>query len=298
MKSITYYVILLVLKLKGVKQDFSKSPIDYKKLRKEDVHTPDAKILKPHQLRHFKVLDTAITEITPANPTGNLIIFCHGGAFVYGPAQHHWETAKQLVSGTACTLWLVDYPKAPENKIDTISTNLDAVYVKALEAYPVRKILLLGDSVGGTLVTSLTQRLIQQAITLPAQLILISPVMDASVSNPEITGLENRDPMLSKAGVLSAKKMAAVDGDLDDVQISPIRGDFSHFPPTVMFLAEDDITYPDQKIAAQKMTDANVALTVFIGKGMPHIWPFLPMMKEAKKALGEIITRIKETTLN
>jgi acetyl esterase/lipase len=122
--------------------------------------------------------------------------------------------------------------------------------------------------------------------------------MDASVSNPEIALLDKTDPMLSRAGVVSAKRMAALDGDLDDVRISPIRGNFSHFPTTVMFLAEADITYPDQRIVAQKMTDAKVALTIIVGKGMPHIWPFLPVMKEAKKALGEIITSINKTTLN
>lgn len=33
-QSFTYYVALLILKLKGLKKDFSKDPIDLKKIRK------------------------------------------------------------------------------------------------------------------------------------------------------------------------------------------------------------------------------------------------------------------------
>lgn len=30
-------------------------------------------------------------------------------------------------------------------------------------------------------------------------------------------------------------------------------------------------------------------IEVIIGKNMPHIWPLLPVMKEAKRSLNEII---------
>lgn len=295
MKSFTFYLTLLVIKLKGVKRDFSQDPIDYRKLRKEDVHQPGSKALRPHQLQQYTLADTLVTEVRPDAGNKCLVLFCHGGAFVYGPAQHHWDTARQIVSATGCTLWMVDYPKAPEHKIDTISANLDAVYAKALESFRAENIILLGDSVGGTLVTSLTQWLVQQGAALPAQLILLSPVMDASVSNPEITELDQTDPILSRAGVSSAKRMCALNGDLTNPMISPLYGDFTGFPRTTLFLADNDITYPDQKLAAKKMANANVDLTVIVGEGMPHIWPVLPVMQEAKTALHQITEQIKET---
>lgn len=39
-QSLTYYITLLVIKLRGLKKDFSKYPIDFKKIRKEDIHYP------------------------------------------------------------------------------------------------------------------------------------------------------------------------------------------------------------------------------------------------------------------
>ncbi|NQX82024.1 MAG: alpha/beta hydrolase fold domain-containing protein, partial [Flavobacteriaceae bacterium] len=90
-------------------------------------------------------------------------------------------------------------------------------------------------------------------------------------------------------GVLSAKKMCAENDDLENVMISPINGSFDNFPNTILFLAKNDITYPDQQLATQKLIKAKVNIKVIEGDGMPHIWPFLPVMKEAKNALKEII---------
>ena len=34
-RSLSYYIMLIVLKIKGIKKDFSKDPIDFKKIRKQ-----------------------------------------------------------------------------------------------------------------------------------------------------------------------------------------------------------------------------------------------------------------------
>ncbi|WP_341224720.1 alpha/beta hydrolase [uncultured Arcticibacterium sp.] len=99
--------------------------------------------------------------------------------------------------------------------------------------------------------------------------------------------------MLSKIGVKCAKKMCAKNDDLSHEMISPINGSFDHFPKTILFLATNDITYPDQKLFTQKLKKANVNIEVIIGENMPHIWPFLPVIKEAKAALKVILNNLK-----
>ena len=293
-QSFTYYIILLVIRLKGLKKDFSKDPIDFNKIRKGDVPYPKGPFFKQQQVRKFKVSDSIITEIGIHGHSGKLLLFIPGGAFISGPAQHHWDTAKEIANHTNQTIWMCDYPKAPENKIAKISTNIDEIYQTALATYLPDQITFIGDSAGGTLVTGLIQRLIKNQGILPGKIILVSPVMDASMSNPEIEKIDAIDPMLSKAGVLSAKKMCAGDIDLKDELISPIYGSFENFPPTLLFLAENDITCPDQKRAVDKLMEAKIDLEVIEGKNMPHIWPFLPVMTEAKAALNEIIRTLNK----
>lgn len=291
-QSSSYYITLFVIWIKGLKKDFSKDPINFKKLRKEDIHRPKGKFFKQNQVRNFHISNTLITEIKGNKTPDTLLIFIHGGAFISGPARHHWSVVETIYKETDYTVWVCDYPKAPENKISQISDNIDLVYTTALQKYQANQITFLGDSVGGTLIAALTQRLLQRNIVLPLKIILISPVMDATMSNPDIIKKDSLDPMLSKVGLLSAKKMCAEGDDLTNSMISPLYGSFKNFPHTIIFLAENDITYPDQKLAVQKLIKAKVHLEIIEGKNMPHIWPFLPVMKEAKIALKEIIKHL------
>jgi hypothetical protein len=43
MKSPTYYLLTSVIKLKGIKKTFSEDPINYLKLRKDDILFPSKK---------------------------------------------------------------------------------------------------------------------------------------------------------------------------------------------------------------------------------------------------------------
>ncbi len=288
-QSLSYYITLLIIKLKGLKKSFSEAPINVEKIRKEDVHYPKGKFFKKNKIRTFKVIDSLITEVGLNENSDKLLIFIPGGAFISGPAKHHWDSLKKIAIETNYKIWMCDYPKSPENKISKISENIDSIYNAALEQFQPNKISFIGDSVGGTLIMSLIQRLILKDIKLPKKIILVTPVMDASMSNPEIEEVDNIDPMLSKIGIVSAKKMCAENNDLKNVMISPLFGCFDKFPHTILFIAENDIFYPDQKLAVKKIIKAKINLELVEGKNMPHIWPFLPVMKEAKISLNEII---------
>jgi len=288
-QSLSYYITLLIIKLKGLKKSFSEAPINFEKIRKEDVHYPKGKFFKQNKIRTFKVIDSLITEVGLNKNSDKLLIFIHGGAFISGPAKHHWDSIKKIATQTNYKIWMCDYPKSPENKISKISENIDSIYNNALDQFQPNKISFIGDSVGGTLITSLTQRLILKDIKLPKKIILVTPVMDASMSNPEIEKVDIIDPMLSKIGILSAKKMCAENNDLKNIMISPLFGSFDKFPHTILFIAENDIFYPDQKLAVKKFINAKINFELIEGKNMPHIWPFLPVMKEAKTSLNEII---------
>lgn len=293
-QSLTHQITLLIIKIKGLKKTFSKDPIDFKKIRKEDVRYPKGSFFKKNKTRNFRVLDSLITEIGMNAKSDKLLIFIHGGAFISGPARHHWDSVKKIAKQTNHKIWMCDYPKSPENKISKISENIDSIYYHALEQFKSNKIYFIGDSVGGTLITSLTQRLILKSMELPKKIILVTPVMDSSMSNPEIIKVDDIDPMLSKTGVLSAKKMCAENNDLKNIMISPLFGSFDKFPNTILFLAENDIFYPDQKILVKKLINAKINFELIEGKNMPHIWPFLPVMKEAKIALNQIIKNINK----
>ncbi len=283
--SLTYYLTVLAIKVKGVKKSFSKNPVDYLRLRKDNVPYPKGSFYKAENVILSHIGDTKVTEIKKS--PDKLLVFVHGGAFVSGPVQHHWDTVKKLSKRTNFSIWLCDYPKAPENKLSTINRNIDEVYRVARSRY--KEVVLIGDSVGGTLILTLTQRLLKKEEELPSKLILLSPVVDASFTNPDIHQVEPKDPMLAKVGVVSAKMMCIEDEDLKNKSVSPLYGSFAGFPQTHLFLAEYDISYPDQLLLYKELEKEKINMTILIGEKMPHIWPLLPIMKEASEALDKII---------
>lgn len=295
MKSLTYYLLSTVIKLKGIKKTFSKLPIDYQKLRKDDIHSPNKKDVKGLDFQSFMIKKSKVTEIFPKGESSeNVIIYCHGGASVYGPTDLHWNSIAQIVRQTNIKVFLVDYPKAPEHQIIEINENIDAVYDDILTKYLSKNTILLGDSMGATLLILLVQRLIKNSKPLPKSIILLSPVLDASMKNPEIENIDKLDIMLSRKGVLSAKTMCAGNISLQSEEISPIYGNFKNFVTTYLFTATYDIMYPDTEIFIQKLRAENIPIHVYEGEGMPHIWAFLPIMSEAKKALNQIINILKK----
>lgn len=288
-QSFTFYLVTFFIKMSGLKKAFNSDPIDYKVLRKQDIFNPKGNFYSKNISQKFKVLETVITEVTVDDVKNKLILFIHGGAFVSGPCQHHWDSIQKIAKQTKACIWLCNYPKAPEHNIIEINDNIDAVYNLALKTYKSQDIILLGDSAGGSLILTLTQRLIQQGKPIPKKIIAISPVVDASFSNPKIDLVDAKDVLLSKKGVLSAKKMTLGHTNLNEKTISPINGSFIGFPELYLFLAENDITFPDQELLVNKLKLEKINVNVIIGENMPHIWPLLPVIYESKMALNNII---------
>ncbi len=288
------YIVRFFLKVKGIKKIFSQDPIPYNKLRKDDCFTPSQKMLRGQEIHTFKIHESVISVVDPKQQSGKLIIYCPGGAFVCGPSALAFQNIALIVEKTKSIAWLVNYPKAPEHDIQTISKNTDAVYAEALKHYSASDIILLGGSAGGNLILSLTQRLIKNKIPCPSKLIAICPVADATLCNPEIEDIDKTDPVLSKKGVLSANRMAARNLSLKDQMISPVYGSFDDFPETYLFAAEQDILTPDILLLYKKMKKETVNVEMIYGEKRMHIWPFIPFLKDSTASLHLIIDLISK----
>jgi acetyl esterase/lipase len=294
MRSLTYYIVALVIWLKQTKKIFSNDPIDYKRLRKDDIKIPSKKYLFGLSLNSTQINNCLITELLPDGSTSKkVILYFHGGALVYGPTLLHWNTISRIVKDTNTKAYLVDYPKAPEHQIKEVNEAIDSIYKFILTSHSPENVILMGDSAGATLALLLIQRLLKKQHSFPRAAILISPVLDCSMGNPIISDIEPQDLMLSRKGVLSAKKMSAGNIDLHNHEISPLYGSFKGFVPVHLFAATNDIMYADTKLFVERLQEESVKVEIIVGEGMPHIWPLLPLMSEAKIALNKISEIVK-----
>ena len=293
MAGLGYTIMMGIIRLMGLKKIFKRVPMNYQKLRRSDVLLPKPWMIRNLPYRQFALENAVITEITSPEPQPGLVILLHGGAFVSGPAAHHWSTLAQMVKELGVTVWMCTYPKAPEYTVEQVTASVDAMYAEALEHHQAQAIALIGDSAGGNLATTLCQRLRARGQELPGKLVLVSPVMDATLENPDAAAIERKDVMLSKPGLVHANQMYAGDLPLSDPSISPIQGSFVGFPDTLFYMGEYDILYPDQQRAVAKMREAGVSVHAEVGEKLPHVWPCLPMLKEGNAARRQIIDFIR-----
>ena len=126
---------------------------------------------------------------------------------------------------------------------------------------------------------------------MPDRLILLSPWVDASMDNEQISEYESVDPFLKVTPLRDCAEQWKGDLDLHDWHISPIYGDLKSIRNVTVFVGTDGIFYPDiTKFFG--MLDKDPSNELIIGEEMNHVYPLFPI-PEAKPAVDKIIGTIQ-----
>jgi acetyl esterase/lipase len=157
------------------------------------------------------------------------------------------------------------------------STCLDAfrflqeVYADVLrEGNPV---ILMGDSSGGGLALAFAERLRDNGDPMPERLVLLSPWIDVTMTNPAIPSLEGGDFILSAYGLAGLGKLWAGEMEIKDSRVSPLYDSMTGLPPTLIFCGTDEILRPDITLLHEKMKAAGIKCRLVIGEGLWHVFP-------------------------
>jgi acetyl esterase/lipase len=147
---------------------------------------------------------------------------------------------------------------------------------------------IMGDSAGGDLALSLAMQARDAKLPLPANLVLLSPGMDFSFTDPKQPALDRIDPILDLEGARKLGHMYAGALDVHDPVVSPLYGSLQGLPPMVVFTGTRDLVNPDAHRLQAKAKEAGVPLQLFEYPGMVHVWMLFPM-PEASRVLGQIV---------
>ncbi|TGW07152.1 alpha/beta hydrolase, partial [Mesorhizobium sp. M2D.F.Ca.ET.145.01.1.1] len=132
-------------------------------------------------------------------------------------------------------------------------------------------------------------------LPLPSRHVLISPGLDVSLANPEVFEAERNDPWLGIAGGREAIRLYSAGMDPADWRISPVYGDLSVLPKTLLLTGSRDLLTPDNLIFAQKARAAGVEVELVYEEGMFHVWPLIDM-PEARRARQHIVAFLRESS--
>jgi len=154
----------------------------------------------------------------------------------------------------------------------------------------------MGDSAGGGLSLAFVQKLAQDDLMLPRQIILLSPWLDVTMSHPQIATIEPKDPMLEKNALIEAGKLWARETETSHFLISPLNGNLEYLPPISIFTGGKDILYPDAVKLKNSLCAKGTSVNYYEYPAMFHDWFVVTFLSEAQCAIEQMSRLILQKT--
>lgn len=250
---------------------------------------PSRRLHRKHNITKRSVNGHLVWTIAPReNRSGKQIIYFHGGAYVNSFASQHWAFMSKLVDALRCTVTAPNYPHAPEYCVHDVFEFLLPLYSELARESGAANVTLMGDSSGGGISLALAQRLREDGLPQPGNVVLLSPWLDVGLSNPEIPALDRIDPFLGVDGLKYAGAAYARDVDLKNYLVSPVYGSFKNLAPVTVFIGTRDILFPDCRKLRERAAAEGVTIDYREYDQMVHDWMLGPM-PEAKQVFREIV---------
>ncbi|TPM34770.1 alpha/beta hydrolase [Mesorhizobium sp. B2-3-5] len=251
--------------------------------RKTEDHHPPASLYQRFNIEAHMVDGFPVYEIAPRAGERKRILYLHGGAYVFEITPYHWHLIADMADRLGYAVTVPIYPIAPEHDFHAMFGMVGEVYRRMLDETEPDDIIFMGDSAGGNMAVVLTMMAAEKGLALPSRHVLISPGLDMSLANPEVFEAEGKDPWLGIAGGLEAIRMYSAGIDRTDWHISPLYGNLSVLPKTLLLTGSRDMLSPDNLIFAKKARAAGVEIDVIYEEGMFHVWPLIDM-PESRRA--------------
>lgn len=222
------------------------------------------------------------------------ILFLHGGGYVYEINELHWSFLAKISKALNCTITVPIYPLLPNIEGKEIFDMLVPIYKSLVSETHNENIIIMGDSAGGGMSLALAELLKEKQLPQPGNIILISPALDMSFTNPGIKQVENTDPILALKALYQIGKWYFAEEGPKYYLASPIYGDFTGLGKISLFTGTNDILYPDAKKLKEIAEKKGIQINYYEYPSMVHIWPLL-MFPESKKAREQIIEIIRNS---
>lgn len=267
--------------------------MEQKRIANETPYVLPAKLQQKYNIlkNNTYSLDTYMLK-SASQPDTRQILYLHGGGYIEQPLSWHWRFLYQLTQKLNGTISVPVYPKAPNHQYKEAFEKVLPIYEDLLTKVSPENIVLMGDSAGGGFALALTQLLLEQGISQPGNIILLSPWLDITLSHPDIAGMENKEPMLDTKLLIEVGKAYAGDTATSNYLLSPINGPLQGLGKISLFAGTHELFLPDARKFKTLAEQEKVAMNYLEYPKMNHVFPVFPI-PEAKRAMQQMIDIIK-----
>jgi acetyl esterase len=203
-----------------------------------------------------------------------VIVFVHGGGFVWGSIDTHDGICRRLCSASGAAVVSVGYRLAPETRypgavLDVLAALSDLRFRATQLGLDMDRYALCGDSAGGNLALAATaQELLDRRR--PSHLGLIYPAVDPGCDSDSHHTF-HEGPVLTRAA-MKWFWSCYLDGSATDETIihSPLQAHLTGFPPTWIGTAEIDPLRDEGEALARHLAASGVTVEVQRYRGAVH----------------------------
>lgn len=280
-----------LLKLMGMKKALGKA-LASGKIKNDPALVPK-KFPKKYDFKTEKFEGRNIWTIAPKGKSSDKVIFfLHGGAYVFNMYAQHWTLLSKLVDKTTSTIVAVDYPLVPQHNAEENYIYLENYYKEFVKEYGNKEVIFMGDSAGGGLAIAFAQYVRDNNLKQPAKVIAMSPWLDLTMSNPEISSIEKVDSLLEGNSLRKAGEQYVGSIDAKDPRVSPIYGNFKNLNLSI-FIGTYDLFIADNRKLKVILEKEGIPFNYYEYPKMPHAWVLISM-PETKAMLKQVIDLVKQ----
>jgi monoterpene epsilon-lactone hydrolase len=217
----------------------------------------------------------------------HVVLYFHAGVYVLGDAFQAAGLAAQVGARTRARVISVDYRLAPEHPYPAAVDDALAAYQALLNGgTDPSGIAFAGESAGGGLAVATLVNARDHGLPLPAAAYLMSPYADLTLAGTTMDTKHAADPLLSRENLQSRVPDYTSGQDASLGLISPIFADLSGLPPLIIQAGTHEVLLDDAIRLARQAAVADVAVTLDITPGVPHVFQaYYPILDEAAAAL-------------
>ena len=245
--------------------------------------------VEPGVIAGVRVFTVTPKSIPPINQN-RLLIHVHGGGYVFGPGEAALPEAVLMAGFGGFKVISVDYRMPPDAPYPAAVDDAMAVWKEAVKMAKPQNMAIFGTSTGGAITLAMVLRAKDEKLPLPAAIAPGTPwsdidkIGDTYASNEWIdNALVTWDGWLGRAA-----KLYANGRDLKDPYISPIYGDFSNFPPSILTSGTRDLFLSNTVRTHRKLRRAGVIADLNVYEGMSHGQYQDVNMPEAREVFTDI----------
>ncbi len=233
----------------------------------------DQVILRTHAFEHFDG-----NWIVPRDQRRQgVILYLHGGGFTCGDLEYATGVGSTLAYQCGCRVFCPAYRLAPE-------TPFPGALEDAVEAYSYllakgyTQITLCGESAGGGLCYSLCLMLLQRKLPMPNGILAISPWTDLTLKGESHHFNRELDPALSEKQLQFFAR--AYTNSPGDPLVSPVFADLTGLPPSLIFVAKEEILYSDAECIHNKLKSCGCISNLHVQKDRWHAYPLYELQED------------------